>query len=99
MQRLVSFARTILEINAIFNTNFEEILKFLRDSYRIILIRVGQRIKDLFHSVDKVSDDDDLLNIWGIDSLINPIPDDKKLSLSSGNISGSMNSLDNRLIV
>jgi len=99
MQRLVSFARTILGINAIFNTNFEEILKFLRDSYRIILIRVGQRIKDLFHSVDRVSDDDDLLNIWGIDGLINPIPDDKKLSLSGGNISGSMNSLDNRLIV
>ena len=99
MQRLVNFAGTILEINVIVDTNFKEIPKFFRDSCRIGLIWVGQRIEDPFSSIDRVSDDNDVLNILGIDSLINPIPDDEQLSLSGGNVGGSMNSLNNRLIV
>jgi len=99
MQRPVGFARTIPELDVIFDTNFEEILKFLGNSYRMSLIRVGRRIKDPFHSMDRVSDDNDVLNIWNVDGLINLIPDGKQLSLGGGNVGGSMNNLDNRLIV
>jgi len=77
MQRSVGFTRTISEINVIFDTNFKEIPKFLRDSCRMSLIRMAQRIEDPFHSMNKVSDDDDVLNIWGVDGLINLIPDGK----------------------
>jgi len=49
--------------------------------------------------MDRVSDDDDVLNIWSVNNLIDPTPDGKQLSLSSGNIDSSMNSLNNGLIV
>jgi len=55
-----------------------------------------QKIKDPFSSMDRVSDDN---NIWSVNSLIDPTPDGKQLSLSSGDIDGSMDSLDNRLII
>jgi len=63
------------------------------------LIRIEQRIEDSFYSVDRVSNNNDVLNIWSVDGLINSISDNKQLSLSSGNIDSSINSLDNRLIV
>jgi len=49
--------------------------------------------------MDGVSDDDNILNIWSVNSLIDPIPNGEQLSLSSSDIDGSINSLDNRLIV
>jgi len=49
--------------------------------------------------MDGVSNDDDVLNIWSVNSLIDPTSDGKQLSLGSDDIDSSINSLDNRLIV
>ena len=49
--------------------------------------------------MDRVSDDDDVLNIWSVNGLIDPTPDGKQLSLDSSDINSSMNSLDNGLII
>ena len=99
MQRPIGFARTISEIDVIFDTNFEKTPKFLRDSCRMSLIRVRQRIEDSFCSIDRVGDDNDVFNIWSVDGLINSTSNGEQLSLSNGNVGGLINSLDNRLIV
>ena len=56
-------------------------------------------VATIFSSIDRVSDDDDVLNIWSVNGLIDPISDSKQLSFGSGDIDGSMNSLNNGLIV
>ena len=70
----------------IVDTNFEEFPELFKDSCRVGLIQMRQRIKDPFSGINGVSDDDDVLNIWNVNSLIDPTPDSKQLSLSSGNI-------------
>ena len=49
--------------------------------------------------MDGVSDDDNILNIWSDNSLIDPTPDGEQLSLSSSDIYGLINILDNGLII
>ena len=65
----------------------------------MLLLNTSLVVATIFSSIDRVSDDDDVLNIWSVNSLIDPIPDSKQLSFGSGDIDSSMNSLNNGLIV
>ena len=67
--------------------------------FLVLLLDTSLVVATTFSGMDRVSDDDDVLNIWSVNGLIDLTPDSKQLSFGSGDIDGSMNSLNNGLIV
>ena len=62
------------------------------------LVQMSRRVEYLSCNMEGVSNDYNMLYTGVSDSLINTTSDCEELSLSSGNISGSMQSFDNGFV-
>jgi len=91
LSRLFIITWTVLESNGVHWVPKEEYSKILCYSNELLLIWMNCGIKDALNWMDSISNDNHIGCIHNLDSLVNPIFNSKKFSLSKSNIYGMMN--------
>jgi len=83
----VNITRTIPKCDRVVRTLIKESSKILRYSNEVQLIWVERQIKYLPYSMNGISDDNNILDIWDLNSLINSASNQEQFCLSGSDIS------------
>ena len=94
MECLFAITWTVPKFNGIILIFSEEFPKFARNRQCMNLIEVQWWIKDSLSNIDGICDDNDLIDVVQIGSLINTASDSKELSFSGCDIDNMMDCLD-----
>ena len=95
MMELLVFTRTIPESNGVGWVLKEEQSKILGYSNWLKLIRVYNRIKDVLSCMNSICNNNDISDLWYLNSLVDTAYDNKEFNFSWNDIDSMINCLSN----